>query len=79
MSGPKPRLVKVKVQPRAKRREVAADDAGGVTVKVLAAPDRGRANAEVLELLAEHFGLPVSRVRIIRGEKSRHKIVSLDG
>ncbi|OGD26274.1 MAG: hypothetical protein A2Y56_05440 [Candidatus Aminicenantes bacterium RBG_13_63_10] len=79
MSGSKPRLIMVKVQPRAKRREVAADEDGALTVKVLAAPDRGRANAEVLELLAEHLGLPVSRMRIVRGEKSRHKLVAVDG
>ena len=79
MSGSKLRLIMVKVQPRAKRREVAADEDGALTVKVLAAPDRGRANAEVLELLAEHLGLPVSRMRIVRGEKSRHKLVAVDG
>lgn len=78
MSEPQPRLITVKVQPRANRREVVADGAAGVTVKVLCAPDRGRANREVMELLAEHFGLPVSKVRIVRGEKSRHKLVSLD-
>ena len=72
------RLIEVKVQPRAKRREVVADGGSGLTVKVAAAPDRGRANEEVRELLAEHFGLPVSKVRIIRGEKSRHKLVALE-
>lgn len=73
-----PRLIPVKVQPRAKRREVAADDSGGLTVKVLSAPERGRANDEVRELLAEHFGVPVSRIRIVRGETSRHKLVSIE-
>jgi len=78
MSAPAPRLIQVKVQPRAKRREVAADGASGLTVKVLSPPEGGRANREVIELVAEHFGLPVSKVRIVRGEKSRHKLVSVD-
>ncbi len=72
------RLIEVKVQPRAKRREVVPDDSGGLTVKVLSAPERGRANDEVRELLAGHFGVPVSRVRIVRGETSRHKLVSIE-
>ncbi len=78
MRPPSRRLIEVKVQPRAKRREVVTDGGSGLTVKVAAAPDRGRANEEVRELLAEHFGLPVSKVRIVRGEKSRHKLVALE-
>lgn len=78
MRPPSRRLIEVKVQPRAKRREVVTDGGPGLTVKVAAAPDRGRANEEVRELLAEHFGLPVSKVRIVRGEKSRHKLVALE-
>jgi uncharacterized protein (TIGR00251 family) len=78
MRPPSRRLIEVKVQPRAKRREVVTDGGLGLTVKVTAAPDRGRANEEVRELLAEHFGLPVSKVRIVRGEKSRHKLVALE-
>lgn len=72
------RLIEVKVQPRARRREVVAEGPSSFSVKVFAAPDRGRANDEVRELLAEHFGLPVSKVRIVRGEKSRHKVIALE-
>ena len=72
------RLIEVKVQPRAKRREVVADAAGGLTVRVLAAPERGKANDEVRELLAEHFGVPASKVRIVRGETSRRKLVAIE-
>ena len=78
MRAPLPRLIQVKVQPRAKRPEVIPTGADGFTVKVTAPPSRGQANDEVRELLADYLGMPVSRVRIVRGEKSRHKIVSLD-
>lgn len=78
MKPPSRRLIEVKVQPRAKRREVIGDGDSGLTVRVTAAPDRGRANEEVRELLAEYFGLPASKVLIVRGERSRHKLVALE-
>jgi uncharacterized protein (TIGR00251 family) len=78
MTAAEPRLIEVKVQPRAKRAEVTATGPHSLTVKVTAPPSRGEANEDVRELLAGHFHVPVSRVRIVRGEKSRHKLVALD-
>ncbi len=73
------RLIEVKVQPRARRREVVPGAGQGpLTIRVTAAPERGQANEEVRELLAEHFGVPLSKVRIVRGERARRKLVALD-
>jgi uncharacterized protein (TIGR00251 family) len=72
------RLVEVKVQPRARKAEVLADGAAGLIVRVVSAPEHGRANAEVRALVAEHFGLPPSRVRIVRGERSRRKLLAIE-
>jgi len=46
---------------------------------VAAPPREGQANAAVVAALAEHFGVPRSQVRIIRGAGSRHKIVEIAG
>lgn len=78
MTAAEPRLIEVKVQPRAKRPEVVATGPHSLTVKVTAPPSRGEANEDVRKLLAVHFDMPVSRVRIVRGEKSRHKLIALD-
>lgn len=78
MTPAEPRLIEVKVQPRAKRPEVTVTGPHSLTVKVTAPPSRGEANEDVRELLASHFHVPLSRVRIVRGEKSRHKLVSLE-
>jgi len=37
----------------------------------------GRANKRLLEVLAEHFKVPKSRISILRGTKSRNKIVQV--
>ena len=44
-------------------REVAAD---------------GQANEALIKLLSKHYGVPKSRVKIIRGHTGRHKIVEID-
>jgi uncharacterized protein (TIGR00251 family) len=77
MVGARRRVVKVRVRPRAGRRTVEVSDSGDLTVSVLSPPEKGRANREVIELLAGHFGLPVSRVKIVRGEGARLKLVEL--
>ena len=48
-------------------------------MRVAAAPERGRANDAVLELIAETLALPRSSVTLISGGSSRDKIVELAG
>jgi len=71
------RVLRVRVKPRSGRVFVAEDDSGGITVAVHAPPDKGEANREAVRLLAGHFGLPVSSVRILSGAGSRLKLVEL--
>ena len=70
--------LKVKVQPRARHQRVQKIGEKEYTVWVLSPPAEGKANKEVIELLASHFRIPPSRVKIVRGKKSRHKIVILE-
>ncbi len=69
-------LVKVRVIPKAKREEVVFEG-DFLVVKVREPPERGRANKRVVELLAEHFGVPKSHVEIVRGHRSREKLVKV--
>jgi uncharacterized protein (TIGR00251 family) len=47
-------------------------------IRVLSPPSEGKANKEVIAVLASHFHLPPSRVKILKGKKSRQKVVALD-
>ncbi len=69
----------VTVVPNARSTRVDRLDAGRLRVAVTAPPREGRANEAVVAALAEHFGVPRSHVRIIRGAGSRHKIVEIAG
>lgn len=68
----------VHVTPNSKKFEVAGFDEWkkALLVKVRAPPEKGKANAEVEELLSEFFG---SRVEVVSGHKSRIKQVLIHG
>jgi uncharacterized protein (TIGR00251 family) len=70
-------LIRVRVTPNAKEANVVKVDEGNFEVKVDERAVGGRANARLLELLSKHFNVPKSRVTIVRGAKSRDKIVQV--
>ena len=47
-------------------------------VAVRAAAEKGKANAEIAEVLAEFFGTSVKGVRLISGDTSRNKRFEID-
>jgi hypothetical protein len=47
-------------------------------VKVTAVPEKGKANEKVVELLAYHFAVPKSLVKIIAGKSARIKIIDIE-
>jgi len=69
--------ISVTVKPNARKEEVVATAEGEYTVRVAAPPVDGKANERVTELLAKHFGVPKSRVTIVRGASGRNKIVDI--
>ena len=69
----------LKVVPKASRDRVAGWVGDRLKVQVTAAPERGKANAAVIEVLAAALGVPRGRVRIVAGETSPLKTVEVDG
>lgn len=72
-----PGRIWVTVKPQAKRQEVKKIADGEYSVSVSAPARKGKANEAVRELLAEHFSVPKSSIRIIRGETARRKLVEI--
>jgi uncharacterized protein len=71
--------LELKTIPNAPRDAIAGWLGGALKVKVHAPALDGRANEALLAFLAAELGLPRRAVTLIRGEKSRHKVVRLDG
>ena len=71
--------MRVRVQPGAKRDELAGVRDGMLLVRVSAPPVEGRANKALCRLLAKVADIPPSRVEVVRGASSREKTVRLSG
>jgi len=56
---------------------IDANDSELYKVYVTAAPEKGKANKKMIELLAEYFKVSKSQIRIVKGEISRNKIVEI--
>jgi uncharacterized protein len=69
----------VRLKPRARRNAVVGERDGVLHVSVAAAPVDGKANAALCKLIAKRVGVPRERVNVIRGERSREKVVRVEG
>lgn len=71
--------LRLHIQPGAKRTGVAGLHGEALKIRLAAPPVDGKANACLIEFLADALGLPKSAVRIVGGETSRAKRVRIDG
>jgi uncharacterized protein (TIGR00251 family) len=75
-NSPRPLRLSIKVVPKSARNEIVEVQADGTwRIKVAAAPEKGRANAELCEFLARQFGVPRSKVEVVTGHASPRKQV----
>lgn len=73
---------RIRLTPKAARDRITGtkltvDGCRELAVSVTAAPERGRANAALIALLAREWSLPKGAIRIISGETDRHKLLAL--
>jgi uncharacterized protein len=77
-------LVFVRASPGAAKDEIAgqwqgAGDEPRLAVKVAAPPDKGKANAAIIKLLAKALGVAKSTLSVSAGETARLKTVTIIG
>ncbi len=74
-------LIRIRVSPNAREARVVKVSEGDYEVKVDEKAEGGQANKRLVEILSKHFKVPKSRILIVRGTKSRDKMVEiiLDG
>jgi len=71
--------IALKAIPNAPRNALAGWSGDALRVRVRAPALEGRANAELCDFLADALGLPRRAVSVARGDKSRRKILRIDG
>ena len=72
-------LLSVKLQPRASANEIGEPLGDELRIKVTAPPVDAAANEALVELLAEKLDCARGRIELVRGHKSRHKVIKLHG
>ncbi|MBI2816988.1 MAG: DUF167 domain-containing protein [Acidobacteria bacterium] len=72
-------IIRVRVQPRAKRNAIGGQIENEWKLHVTAPALEGKANQACIEFLARELGIARSRVKLLWGEKSRHKVFELEG
>ena len=71
-------VLSIRVIPRARKNEVSdlLDD-GRIKIRLSAPPVEGKANNALIKYLASIMGVPEDQIRIIKGNNSRDKLVSI--
>lgn len=67
--------VRLRVRPGARRNAIVGIHGGSLKVSVTAAPERGKANDAVVELLAAALGVAASGIEVVSGHASPDKVV----
>ena len=71
--------ISVHIKPNSRHREeVVKNGDDTLTVYVKAPAIEGRANAAAIKLLAKHFKVAPSKVKLVRGATSKYKIFEID-
>lgn len=74
-SSPEGLRLRLKVQPRASKNDLAGVVGDELKVRVTAPPVDAAANQAVLDLLAQLLGCRRGAVQLLRGQTARHKVV----
>lgn len=69
----------LRVSSGARRTAVVGRHGDAWKVTVTAAPERGRANADVVRLLARTLAVPPARVSLVKGSAARDKVIEIEG
>ncbi len=71
--------ISTRLKPNSRHREeVVVGDDGVLTIYTKAPAIEGRANLAAVKLLAKHFGVAPSKVKLVRGATSKYKVFEVD-
>lgn len=71
--------IKIKLLPRSSINQIMeTDETGELKIKIKSPPVDGEANDELIRFLNKEWNIPKSNIKIIKGEKSKHKIIEIE-
>ena len=72
-------VLEIKVKPNARASQLVQAEDGSWLAQLKAAPVEGKANLELIALVARHFGCAKAAVTIKSGASGRRKLVRIEG
>jgi uncharacterized protein (TIGR00251 family) len=69
----------LKVNPRSSQQSVEKMVDGNYKINLKSVPEKGKANKELIDLLADYFKISKSQIEIIGGKTSSRKIIEING
>src|SRR6266480_6476483 len=70
--------LRVHLVPNAKVDKVVGEHGGAMKIKLRAPAVEGKANAALISFLAERLKVPARTIVLVRGQKSRDKLIRID-
>jgi uncharacterized protein (TIGR00251 family) len=67
----------VKVKPNSREQKIEQCSDGSWLVRLKSPPVEGKANQELIKLLAKHFQVPKSKIQIKVGQSSKQKLIEI--
>jgi uncharacterized protein (TIGR00251 family) len=71
--------LEVEVTPRSRKPGVVGRRGGALRVRVASPPEGGRANEELVALVAGFLGVRRAGVKVVKGAASRRKLLEVEG
>lgn len=71
--------ISVQVKPRASANRIEGCLEGVYQVRLTSPPVEGAANQALVKLMAKELGVAKGRVRVVAGERSRRKVLEVEG
>ncbi|MCC7508849.1 MAG: DUF167 domain-containing protein [Planctomycetes bacterium] len=72
-------LLRLRVAPGARKAMIKGVYGGALKLSVTEPPEKGRANAGVVQLLADCLGIPQRQIELVSGHGSHDKRVKISG
>ena len=69
--------IQVKVKPNSKQQKIEEDPDGVLVIRLKSPPVDGKANKELIAVLAKKYQVSKSQIKILSGTTSKHKLIQI--
>ena len=70
-------IISIKVHPKSIRQEIKKINENKFEAFLKSAPEKNKANIELIKLLSKYFNIPSTNIKIKKGKTSKNKIVEI--